>query len=110
MAYRQCEPAPLRIAMDALFEFGSAALTGDAGAGLDALAAHLAGAQFQKVEIVGHADRIGPAKYNQQLSEARARAVRDYFVSRGLNSSKIAISGVGSSATLSTSRAGPVHS
>jgi len=102
-SYRQCEPVPFRIAMDALFDFDSAVLTADAGAALDSLAMHLAEADYQTVHIVGHADRIGGPKYNQRLSEQRAKAVRDYLVAQGMDASKIAVSGVGSSEPLTGS-------
>ena len=99
-SYRECEPMPLQIAMDALFDFDSAVLTLDAERALDALSEHLAHADYQKVEIVGRADRIGRPGYNQQLSEQRAKAVRDYLVAQGIEGSKIAVSGVGSAATI----------
>jgi OOP family OmpA-OmpF porin len=48
------------------------------------------------VHIVGHADRIGPAQYNQRLSERRAAAVGAYLAAHGVDGSTIAVSGVGS--------------
>lgn len=87
---------PFRISMDALFDFDSAVLRADAGAALDQLTRELAQADYQTVNIVGHADRIGPAKYNQQLSEQRAKAVRDYLAAQGIDGSRISVSGVGS--------------
>jgi OOP family OmpA-OmpF porin len=49
---------------------------------------------------VGHADRIGHAKHNQRLSEQRAEAVREYLAAHGIDGSKIAVSGVGSTASV----------
>ena len=60
-SYRQCEPLPFRVAMDALFDFDSAVLDIDAERALSALTQHLAEAEYLKVEIVGRADRIGGA-------------------------------------------------
>jgi len=37
------------------------------------------------IEINGHADATGSDSYNMKLSEKRANAVKDYFVSRGLD-------------------------
>ena len=102
-SYRECEPVPFSIAMDALFDFDSAVLTLDAEHALGALAQHLAQAEFQKVEIVGRADRIGRPGYNRLLSEQRARAVRDYLVAQGMEGSKIAVSGVGSAGAVTGS-------
>lgn len=87
---------PFRISMDTLFDFDSAVLRADAGPALDELAKQLTQADYQKVDIVGHADRIGRAKYNQQLSEQRAGAVREYLAAHGVDGSKIVVSGVGS--------------
>src|SRR5206468_9767182 len=35
-----------------------------------------------RIEIVGHTDNRGADKYNQRLSEARAKAVLDYLVKK----------------------------
>ena len=45
--------------------------------------------------IEGHTDSTGSAAYNQQLSERRAEAVRDYFVSKGIPASQIETLGYG---------------
>ncbi|WP_256745061.1 OmpA family protein, partial [Aeromonas hydrophila] len=45
-------------------------------------------------------DRIGSAKVNQHLSEARARAVADFLVSQGLPASKIRVEGRGADDSL----------
>jgi OmpA-OmpF porin, OOP family len=98
------EPALVRISMDTLFDFDSALLRADAGPALDELAKQLSQAGYQTVAVVGHADRVGRAKYNRQLSEQRAKAVRDYLVAQGIDGSKIAVSGVGSTEPVTGSR------
>lgn len=108
-SYGPCEPLPFRIAMDALFDFDSAVLATDAEAALDALARQLAEADYQKVDIVGRADRIGRPGYNRQLSEQRATAVRDFLVARGLDATRITVSGVGSAAPLTGSLCEAFH-
>jgi outer membrane protein OmpA-like peptidoglycan-associated protein len=47
------------------------------------------------VAIEGHTDSIGSDDYNQQLSEHRAQAVRDYFVQQGINSAAVEARGYG---------------
>ena len=47
------------------------------------------------VAIEGHTDSMGSDEYNQQLSEHRAQAVRDYFVQQGINSSAVEARGFG---------------
>jgi OOP family OmpA-OmpF porin len=89
-------PVPFRLSMDALFDFDRAVLRADAAPVLDELTARLAGSEYRTVHIVGHADRIGPAQYNQRLSERRAAAVGAYLAAHGVDGSTIAVSGVGS--------------
>lgn len=48
------------------------------------------------VEISGHTDNIGNEDYNQELSEKRAKAVRDYLVSLGVPIDLVTIIGFGS--------------
>ena len=88
---------PFRVSMDAFFDFAQATLRPEGKAALDELAGRLAVTQYDKLTIVGHADRIGPAAYNQKLSERRANAMRDYLVAQGIEAEKISASGVGES-------------
>lgn len=50
-----------------------------------------------KVEIIGHTDKNGNANDNQKLSEQRAMAVKEFFVSKEIDASRITTSGKGSS-------------
>jgi outer membrane protein OmpA-like peptidoglycan-associated protein len=45
--------------------------------------------------VVGHTDRVGSDKYNQGLSEKRAKAVSDYLISQGIPADKITREGKG---------------
>ena len=42
-----------------------------------------------KVEVAGHTDSRGDAKYNQALSERRAKAVYDYLVENGIDKTRL---------------------
>lgn len=46
-------------------------------------------------EIKGHTDIIGKARYNLLLSKRRAGSVKGYFVKRGIDESRIIMSGYG---------------
>lgn len=48
-----------------------------------------------KIEISGHTDNVGSAELNQPLSEARAKAVVDYLVSKGIAKSRMVFKGYG---------------
>ena len=48
-----------------------------------------------KIEIGGHTDYIGSAEYNQTLSGKRAKAVADFLVNSGVDTSRIAWEGYG---------------
>jgi outer membrane protein OmpA-like peptidoglycan-associated protein len=50
-----------------------------------------------KMVVEGHTDSQGAAAYNQDLSQHRAQAVRDYLVTRGIASDRISAQGLGSS-------------
>ncbi len=49
----------------------------------------------QRVLIVGHADSSGSDAANFQLSEARARAIRDWFVDQGVLKTRFIVQGAG---------------
>lgn len=49
-----------------------------------------------KMVVEGHTDSQGGADYNQNLSQHRAQAVRDYLVTRGIASDRISAQGFGS--------------
>jgi OOP family OmpA-OmpF porin len=63
------------------FAFDSAELSGSQVAKLDDMLTRLQ-AKGVRVEVIGHADRIGAATYNRRLSERRAAAVKAYLVEK----------------------------
>lgn len=66
------------------FGFNQATLTPEAKAKLDTLANTLTSLSSVKAaHVVGYADRMGQASYNEQLSRKRAEATQRYIVSRG---------------------------
>lgn len=55
-----------------------------------------------KAEIQGHTDNIGPAKYNQTLSEKRAHAVMSYLTHMGIRKERLTAKGYGLSRPVAT--------
>ena len=56
---------------------------------LDELAARIRGRSFDRLDAVGHADRIGSESYNLGLSGRRADAVRAYLAGKGVDAGRI---------------------
>ncbi|HOH54855.1 MAG TPA: OmpA family protein [Paludibacteraceae bacterium] len=79
------------------FEFGSSKLTKQAYDLLDQIYAILNNnsTAWTKIIVSGHTDNIGPKSVNQQLSIARAQAVKDYLVKKGISASAITVAGYG---------------
>lgn len=53
-------------------------------------------------EVEGHTDSVGSLEYNQDLSEKRALNVKNYFISKGIPSSKISSIGYGETKPIAT--------
>jgi outer membrane protein OmpA-like peptidoglycan-associated protein len=92
------------LATDALFEFGRHEISHLAAGGrqkLDALAGELLNWKtLDRIDIVGHTDRLGSDDRNQPLSERRAEAVKNHLAGRGLPAEIIHTSGAGSTRPL----------
>ncbi len=56
--------------------------------------------EIKLIEVQGHADNVGPEPFNQELSTARSRAVRDWLIRRGIAPDKLRAKGYGSSVPL----------
>jgi outer membrane protein OmpA-like peptidoglycan-associated protein len=80
---------------DIQFRTDEAALTADAMRKLYPLVTLLKGSAKQDIIIEGYTDSSGSWDYNQELSEQRAMAVRDFFVSTGVDSQRIIARGYG---------------
>ena len=84
-----------------LFASNKFALLNTAMTKLDQVAEALkAQASDRRMVVEGHTDSQGSDRINQPLSVNRAGAVRDYLVSRGVESDKISAVGMGSSRPL----------
>ncbi len=73
------------------FGFNKSTLSPEMKQRLDTLATNLrSNDQVKGAHIVGYADRIGNAGYNEKLSKKRADSVRHYLVARGVINTDIA--------------------
>lgn len=64
---------------------------------LERLVALASACKDSRVSITGHTDATGSPVWNQELSLQRAKAVRDYLVTGGLDRARLAVAGAGSS-------------
>jgi len=81
---------------DILFEFGKADLTQELQLNLAEVAAILKSLLTESnVIIEGHTDNVGKKESNQKLSEARAKAVLEYLVGRGVDKKRLKSVGYG---------------
>ncbi|RKR13332.1 OmpA family protein [Maribacter vaceletii] len=82
------------------WNLGSATLTSAAKSIIDnRLMPVLAQNPGVKVELASHTDVRGTASSNKDLSERRAKAVADYLISKGINSSLLVANGYGETKT-----------
>ena len=90
-------PPAASISMQIQFAFNSSRIEGGSLQTMENLALALASPELQdrKFMIVGHTDGVGSADYNQRLSQVRARSVRDFLTSRGVESSRLDTQGKG---------------
>jgi len=80
---------------DLLFDLDSAELSQQAIERLAKVAPVLRSNPDAPVLVAGYTDSTGAPDYNQQLSQKRAEAVRNYFVSQGIAAERIEIAGYG---------------
>jgi OmpA-OmpF porin, OOP family len=78
-----------------LFGYNSSEVVVEETKILDSSIAEIKGMAYERLDVVGHADRIGSEPYNDELSRERAEAVRDYLVSKSLDAGRIRISAMG---------------
>jgi outer membrane protein OmpA-like peptidoglycan-associated protein len=100
MTAKKIRPADVQTAAahefeNILFDFDQYELKPQYYSVLDEVAAMLSRKPATKVEIQGYTDNIGSVDYNQNLSEKRARAVKKYFVRRGVAENRLFPKGFG---------------
>jgi outer membrane protein OmpA-like peptidoglycan-associated protein/tetratricopeptide (TPR) repeat protein len=79
-----------------LFETGKSILTSSSYTELDRLLTIMKENAQMKIEISGHTDKTGSEPLNFKLSQARAKAVVDYLVKKGIDQSRMEFRGYGS--------------
>lgn len=60
--------------------------------------------EIVRVRVEGHTDTVGSAKYNLALSDRRAKTVKDYLISHGIESSRLTSKGFGLTRPIATNK------
>ncbi len=87
---------------DVLFRSGSFELMPGARERLAKVSGIILAYPSLHLAVEGHTDSIGSDDYNQNLSEQRASAVRDYFVQQGISAASIESHGFGKTEPIAT--------
>lgn len=93
----ECEQAPIetpkptviKIDQQVFFDFDKSTIREDQVVGIDRLAGLLKEYPDTVIAIDGYASKEGPSDYNVTLSQARADAVKDALVERGIDADRI---------------------
>jgi outer membrane protein OmpA-like peptidoglycan-associated protein len=80
---------------DVLFDTAKYSLRPVAREKMAKVAGIVSGHPGLKLDVEGHTDSVGGDDYNQQLSENRGSAVRDYLVQQGMPSGSVTTKGFG---------------
>jgi outer membrane protein OmpA-like peptidoglycan-associated protein len=80
---------------DVLFDTGKSTLRPLAREKLAKVAGIVSGHPGLRLDVEGHTDSVGGDDYNQQLSEQRAAAVRDYLMQQGMPANSLTAKGFG---------------
>ncbi len=75
------------------FETGKSTLKSESYASLDNVVRLLESNETIRIEISGHTDNVGSLSSNKKLSTARAKAVVDYLIQKGISSDRLEFKG-----------------
>ncbi|GAB3952936.1 OmpA family protein [Spirosoma harenae] len=84
------------------FDTGKAELRPESSPELDRLVTNLNESPKMTIEVRGHTDNTGSNEINNKLSQDRADAVREYFISKGIEPDRVASKGFGESKPIAT--------
>jgi OOP family OmpA-OmpF porin len=84
------------------FDTGKSELRPESGPELDRLVTTLNDLPKMTIEVRGHTDNTGSNEINNKLSQDRADAVREYFISKGIEPDRIGSKGLGETKPVAT--------
>jgi outer membrane protein OmpA-like peptidoglycan-associated protein len=87
---------------DVLFDTAKFSLRPEAREKLAKVAGIVSGHPGLRLDVEGHTDNVGGDDYNQQLSEQRGSAVRDYLTQQGMQQGSVSTKGFGKTQPIAT--------
>jgi OOP family OmpA-OmpF porin len=87
-------------AFQVFFDFNKSDITSAAAHVIQQASDSVKAGHMTQINVTGHTDTVGSAKYNQALSERRAAAVKQQLITDGVPNTEISTSGVGKSGLL----------
>ncbi|MEZ4331262.1 MAG: OmpA family protein [Myxococcota bacterium] len=102
--HAQLVPGGVVVVLSDLFDPGDVEPNARGRAEVARLASLLMDMGDRKVRIEGHTDATGAAGFNQRLSEARARAVRDQLEQAGVAAARLESAGAGEAEPIAPNR------
>jgi OOP family OmpA-OmpF porin len=88
------------------FKFNSAEIARSSFRQLDRAAKVLTDYPDVRIEIQGHTDDRGNDEYNKDLSQRRAESVKNYFISKGIDTSRLTAIGYGEEIPIADNKSG----
>jgi len=87
---------PERVVLDGVnFDTNKATILPESFPRLDRVVEYMTVKKKSRIRISGHTDNVGNKQANKVLSDKRARACRDYLISKGIDGSRIEAVGFG---------------
>jgi outer membrane protein OmpA-like peptidoglycan-associated protein len=94
---------PQRVVLEGiLFDTAKSTIRGESFPRLDRVVEYMKHRPRTRIRVAGHTDNVGNPQKNRTLSEARAKAVRDYIVSHGIDRSRVEAVGYGDQQPVAT--------
>ncbi len=85
----------VKITQQIHFDYNKATIRKESFPILDAVVEVMQKAPSMKIEVQGHTDNRGTAKYNKTLSDKRAASVKKYLIAHGIEASRLDSHGYG---------------
>lgn len=85
------------VSASVLFDYNRSVIRATEVPKLEEMSAKFKDPAFDRIDAIGHTDRIGSDAYNMQLSTRRAEAVQAYLAGKGVDAAKIRTDAMGKS-------------